>query len=75
MPKRNQKRDGPRLATDQSGAVSQIYCPECKSAMPVRKRLLLVLLDKETDSPYLSAEERGQQRRTGAKGGSSTPHA
>jgi DNA-directed RNA polymerase subunit RPC12/RpoP len=28
--------------------VSQIYCPKCKSAMPVRKRLLLVLLDKET---------------------------
>ena len=28
--------------------VSQIYCPKCKSAMPVRKQLLLVLLDKET---------------------------
>jgi len=24
-----------------------IYCPRCKQAMPVRKRLLLVLLDKE----------------------------
>ena len=28
--------------------VSQIYCPTCKQATPVRKRLLLVLLDKET---------------------------
>jgi len=27
---------------------SQLYCPACKRAMPVRKRLLLVLLDKET---------------------------
>ena len=27
---------------------SQIYCPKCRAAMPVRKRLLLVLLDKET---------------------------
>jgi hypothetical protein len=27
---------------------SQIYCPVCKRAMPVRKRLLLVLLDRET---------------------------
>jgi C4-type Zn-finger protein len=26
---------------------SQLYCPACKRAMPVRKRLLLVLLDKE----------------------------
>jgi endogenous inhibitor of DNA gyrase (YacG/DUF329 family) len=24
-----------------------IYCPQCRQAMPVRKRLLLVLLDKE----------------------------
>ena len=24
-----------------------IYCPRCRQAMPVRKRLLLVLLDKE----------------------------
>ena len=28
--------------------VSQIYCLKCKSTMPVRKQLLLVLLDKET---------------------------
>ena len=28
--------------------VSQVYCQKCKQAMPVRKRLLLVLLDKET---------------------------
>lgn len=28
--------------------VSQIYCPTCAGPMPVRKRLLLVLLDKET---------------------------
>ena len=27
---------------------SQLYCPACKRAMPVRKHLLLVLLDKET---------------------------
>ncbi|MCC7175166.1 MAG: hypothetical protein IT159_08210 [Bryobacterales bacterium] len=27
---------------------SQIYCPACRRAMPVRKRLLLVLLDRET---------------------------
>ncbi len=27
---------------------TQIYCPNCKRAMPVRKRLLLVLLDRET---------------------------
>jgi len=26
---------------------SQLFCPTCKRAMPVRKRLLLVLLDKE----------------------------
>ena len=26
---------------------SQLFCPTCKPAMPVRKRLLLVLLDKE----------------------------
>jgi hypothetical protein len=26
---------------------SQLYCPNCKRAMPVRKRLLLVLLDRE----------------------------
>ena len=24
-----------------------VYCPKCRQAMPVRKRLLLVLLDKE----------------------------
>ena len=24
-----------------------LYCPRCKDAMPVRKRLLLVLLDSE----------------------------
>lgn len=24
-----------------------LYCPRCKTAMPVRKRLLLVLLDSE----------------------------
>jgi DNA-directed RNA polymerase subunit RPC12/RpoP len=27
---------------------SQLFCPTCKRAMPVRKRLLLVLLDRET---------------------------
>jgi hypothetical protein len=26
---------------------SLLFCPTCKRAMPVRKRLLLVLLDKE----------------------------
>jgi DNA-directed RNA polymerase subunit RPC12/RpoP len=27
--------------------VSRIYCPGCRLAMPVRKRLMLVLLDRE----------------------------
>jgi len=27
---------------------SRLYCPNCRRLMPVRKRLLLVLLDKET---------------------------
>jgi DNA-directed RNA polymerase subunit RPC12/RpoP len=27
--------------------VSRIYCPNCRAAMPVRKRLVLVLLDRE----------------------------
>ena len=27
---------------------SRLYCPTCKRAMPVRKRPLLVLLDRET---------------------------
>ena len=31
---------------EQLEAVS-IYCPRCRQAMPVRKRLLLVLLDRE----------------------------
>ena len=26
---------------------SELFCPACRRAMPVRKRLLLVLLDKE----------------------------
>jgi predicted RNA-binding Zn-ribbon protein involved in translation (DUF1610 family) len=26
---------------------TQLYCPKCGGAMPVRKKLLLVLLDKE----------------------------
>lgn len=26
---------------------TQLYCPRCGSAMPVRKKLLLVLLDRE----------------------------
>jgi len=29
---------------------SQLFCPTCRRAMPVRKRLLLVLLDKEIHS-------------------------
>jgi len=33
---------------------SQLYCPVCKRAMPVRKRLLLVLLDREI-SDYICA--------------------
>jgi len=33
---------------------SQLFCPTCKRAMPVRKRLLLVLLDKEIYS-YICA--------------------
>lgn len=31
-----------------------LYCPRCQAAMPVRKRLLLVLLDGETHE-YLCA--------------------
>ena len=42
MTPRHQTKDFEQLE------VSQIYCPKCKTAMPVRKRLLLVLLDKET---------------------------
>ena len=42
MTPRHQTKDFEQLE------VSQIYCPKCKSAMPVRKQLLLVLLDKET---------------------------
>ena len=41
MPPRN-RRDFEDLEA------SQLYCPTCKCAMPVRKRLLLVLLDRET---------------------------
>ncbi len=26
---------------------TQLYCPKCGTAMPVRKRLLLVLMDRE----------------------------
>ena len=26
---------------------SSLYCPKCKNAMPVRERLLLVVLDRE----------------------------
>ena len=33
---------------------SQLYCPICERAMPVRKRLLLVLLDREI-SDYVCA--------------------
>lgn len=40
MPPRN-RRDFEDLEA------SQLYCPTCKRAMPVRKRLLLVLLDRE----------------------------
>lgn len=31
-----------------------LYCPQCQAAMPVRKRLLLVLLDSEMHE-YLCA--------------------
>ncbi|MCW5979259.1 MAG: hypothetical protein KIT09_14385 [Bryobacteraceae bacterium] len=31
----------------QSLEVNRIWCPRCRQAMPVRKHLLLVLLDKE----------------------------
>ena len=47
MPPRN-RRDFEDLEA------SQIYCPACKRAMPVRKRLLLVLLDREI-SDYVCA--------------------
>lgn len=32
-----------------------LFCPRCRQAMPVRKRLLLVLLDKELYE-YLCAQ-------------------
>jgi uncharacterized protein YbaR (Trm112 family) len=39
----------PRTRSDfEDLQASQLYCPNCKRAMPVRKRLLLVLLDRET---------------------------
>jgi hypothetical protein len=39
----------PRQARDfEALEANQLYCPTCKRAMPVRKRLLLVLLDRET---------------------------
>jgi len=39
----------PRKARDfEDLEASRLYCPACKRAMPVRKRLLLVLLDRET---------------------------
>ena len=45
----------PRNARDfEDLEASQLYCPTCKRAMPVRKRLLLVLLDREI-SDYLCA--------------------
>jgi hypothetical protein len=40
MPPRN-RRDFEALEA------SQLFCPTCKRAMPVRKRLLLVLPDRE----------------------------
>ena len=45
----------PRRARDfEDMEASQLYCPTCKRAMPVRKRLLLVLLDREI-SDYVCA--------------------
>ena len=41
MPPRN-RRDFEDLEA------SLLFCPNCRRAMPVRKRLLLVLLDRET---------------------------
>lgn len=42
MPRSRSQRDFEDLEA------SQLYCPACRRAMPVRKRLLLVLLDRET---------------------------
>ncbi len=33
--------------TFQEFEATSLYCPQCKSAVPVRKRMLLVLLDGE----------------------------
>ncbi len=34
-------------ASFQEMQATQLYCPGCRTAMPVRKRLLLVLMDRE----------------------------
>jgi len=41
-------------ATFQELEATSLYCPRCKSAVPVRKRLLLVLVDGELHE-YLCA--------------------
>jgi transposase-like protein len=41
-------------ATFQELEATSLYCPRCKSAVPVRKRLLLVLVDGEIHE-YLCA--------------------
>ena len=38
---------GNRQASFNDLQATQLYCPKCKTAMPVRKRLLLVLMDRE----------------------------
>ena len=39
-------RGKPRASFEELQA-TQLYCPKCGTAMPVRKRLLLVLMDRE----------------------------
>ena len=38
---------GSRRGSFEEMQATQIYCPKCQAAMPVRKRLLLVLMDRE----------------------------
>ena len=40
-------RPDPRARQFEDFQATQLYCPKCGGAMPVRRKLLLVLLDRE----------------------------
>ncbi len=44
IPSRQRKSPSPQASYDQFEA-SELFCPRCRQAVPVRKRLLLVLPD------------------------------